>query len=119
MVGLLRRPTLRLQAHATRIHRFQGGCLVPALRVCRLLALLLPAVLLAHRVRAEEPPRPDAEAAGLVPAKLARIEAFLQDAVYHKLIGGGVALVARHGKLGYLKAAGWRDVENKTPMTTD
>ncbi len=90
-----------------------------SLRVCRLLALLLPVVLIAHRVRAEEPPRPDAEAAGLVPAKLARIEAFLQDAVDHKLIGGGVALVARHGKLGYLKAAGWRDVENKKPMATD
>lgn len=67
----------------------------------------------------EPPPKPDARAAGLDAAKLKRLNALLQDAVARKQIAGGVVLLARHGKLGYLQAIGWRDTEAKKAMTPD
>jgi CubicO group peptidase (beta-lactamase class C family) len=82
--------------------------------VCAVLAVSFLGV-----ARAEDLPRPDAKAAGLFPEKLERLDALLQDAVEYKQIAGGVVLLARHGKIGHVKVAGWRDAEAKTAMTAD
>jgi CubicO group peptidase (beta-lactamase class C family) len=82
--------------------------------------IVLLAVFLGHAAaRAEGPPKPSPEAAGLAPARLERIDALIRAAVERRQIAGGVALLARHGKLGYLQAIGRQDVEAKKPMAAD
>src|SRR6516162_1696481 len=82
--------------------------------------IVLLAVFLGHAAaRAEGPPKPSPEAAGLAPARLERIDALIRDAVERRQIAGGVALLARHGKLGYLQAIGRQDAEAKKPMAAD
>jgi CubicO group peptidase (beta-lactamase class C family) len=77
-------------------------------------------VFLGHSAaRAEGPPKPSPEAAGLAPARLERIDSLIRDAVERRQIAGGVALLARHGKLGYLKAIGRQDIEANKPMAAD
>src|SRR5579875_2670179 len=49
--------------------------------------------------------------------KQERLDALLQDAVEYRQIAGCVALLARHGRISYLKAIGWRDAESEQPMT--
>src|SRR5215831_16168535 len=56
---------------------------------------------------------------GLDPERLKLIRPRLQELVDNQTIPGAVALVARHGHVATLEAAGWRDVENHKPMTTD
>jgi CubicO group peptidase (beta-lactamase class C family) len=56
---------------------------------------------------------------GLDPQRLAAIKPRLQALVDNQTIPGAVALVARHGKVALLEAAGWRDFENRRPMQTD
>ena len=60
-----------------------------------------------------------AQSTGLDPERLKLIRPRLQELVEKETIPGAVALVARHGKVATLEAAGWRDVEGKKPMTTD
>ena len=62
---------------------------------------------------------PAAVPQGLDAERLKMIKPRLQELVDRQAIPGAVALVARHGKVGLLEAAGWRDVEGKKPMTTD
>ncbi len=59
------------------------------------------------------------QTAGLNADRLKLIRPRLQELVENQTIPGAVALVARHGKVATLEAAGWRDVEAKKPMTTD
>ncbi len=59
----------------------------------------------------------DARAQGFSPEKLERIPALLKEAVEKKQIAGGVALIAQHGKVIHVSAAGFQDIENKTQMT--
>jgi CubicO group peptidase (beta-lactamase class C family) len=61
---------------------------------------------------------PPAEA-GLSAERLARIAATIQRSVDDGRIAGGVALVARHGKVVYLQAVGMADREAKKPMRAD
>ncbi len=56
---------------------------------------------------------------GLDSVRLQTIRPRLQALVDSQTIPGAVALVARHGKVALLEAAGWRDVENKKPMRID
>ncbi len=65
------------------------------------------------------PPSPEALAMGLDETKLERLDSMLQEAVDSHQIAGGVALLSRHGRVGHLKAIGWRDAEAQVPMTTD
>lgn len=51
--------------------------------------------------------------------RLARIDTVLADAVQREEIAGAVVLVMRDDVVVYEHAAGWRDREAKTPMTTD
>jgi CubicO group peptidase (beta-lactamase class C family) len=59
------------------------------------------------------------ESVGLSPAALARITPALQAYVDSGKLPGLVALVARHGQVGYLQALGQMDVAQATPMRTD
>jgi CubicO group peptidase (beta-lactamase class C family) len=56
---------------------------------------------------------------GLSSERLERITSAIQRSVDDKRIAGGVALVARHGKVVYLKAVGMADREAQKPMRTD
>jgi CubicO group peptidase (beta-lactamase class C family) len=56
---------------------------------------------------------------GLDAGRLKMIQPRLKELVDSQTIPGAVALVARHGKVALLEAAGWRDVEGKKPMAAD
>ncbi len=56
---------------------------------------------------------------GLSAERLERIASAIQRSIDDGRIAGGVALVARHGKVAYLKAVGMADREAKKPMRTD
>ena len=59
------------------------------------------------------------EAIGLSPAGLARIKPALKSYVDQGKLPGFVAVVARHGQVGYLETLGYMDVANRTPMRAD
>jgi CubicO group peptidase (beta-lactamase class C family) len=50
--------------------------------------------------------------------RLQNISSRLHELVVGQTIPGAVALVARHGRIGLLEAAGWQDVESRKPMNT-
>src|SRR4051794_1940363 len=56
---------------------------------------------------------------GLDAERLKQIRPRLDGLVESGTIPGAVALVARHGKVAALEAAGWRDVEGRKAMATD
>lgn len=56
---------------------------------------------------------------GLSASRLKELTPALRRLVDEGKIPGGVALVARHGKIAYLEAFGDRDLAAKTPMTLD
>jgi CubicO group peptidase (beta-lactamase class C family) len=84
---------------------------------------LLPAalLLLAARpaVHAGELPKVSPESVELSAEKLAALKPALQNLVDEGMIAGGVALVARHGKVAYVTSFGSRDLADKAPMTED
>lgn len=59
------------------------------------------------------------EDVGLSSERLERIASAIQRSIDDGRIAGGVALVARHGKIAYLKAVGMADRDAKKPMRTD
>lgn len=59
------------------------------------------------------------EAIGLSAPALARITPALQAYVDSGKLPGVVAIVARHGRIGYAEAVGYMDVERRTPMRMD
>ncbi len=61
----------------------------------------------------------DPEAAGMSPARLARIPARMKEFVVAGKTAGVVTLVARHGHVASFEAVGYQDLESKTPMRTD
>src|ERR1700689_2735136 len=61
----------------------------------------------------------DPEAAGMDPARLARIPARMKEFVAAGKTAGVVTLVARHGHVASLEAVGYQDLESKTPMRPD
>jgi len=60
-----------------------------------------------------------AQTPGLNASRLKLIRPRLQELVDRQEVPGAVALVARHGQIATLEAVGWRDVENRKPMTPD
>src|SRR5213595_2560150 len=73
------------------------------------LALLAAAPVLLF---AQTPPR-------FAPARLARIDRFMQQSVDSGQIGGAVGLVLQDGRVVYQHAVGWLDQESGRRMTTD
>ena len=84
-------------------------------------ALLTTIVVLSGLVntRAGELPVAKPEAVGLSAAKLAGLTPALQKLVDDGKIAGGVAQIARRGKVAYVASFGQRDLASKTPMTDD
>lgn len=64
-------------------------------------------------------PSSSPEEVGLSSERLERIANVIQKGVDDGRIAGGVALVARHGKVAYLKAVGMADRDAKKPMRAD
>jgi len=87
--------------------------------MCRL-SLLVAAVCLAPTsVRAGELPRAEPSDVGLSPEKLQELKPALEKLVEGGEIAGGVALVARHGKVAFVAPFGRRDLDSPEPMTED
>ena len=79
--------------------------------------LLLALVCLVPPVAAEEIKVVRPEAVGLSTPRLDRIGNMMRTDIAQKKIAGAVVLVARHGKIAYLKAFGRADTDK--PMQTD
>jgi CubicO group peptidase (beta-lactamase class C family) len=85
-------------------------------------AELLVAVLLLLPVfpaQARDVPGAEPEALGLSAERLARVDRVLQGYVNENKLAGAVVLVGRNGKIGWLRAFGNADIENRRPMQTD
>ena len=59
------------------------------------------------------------QSVGLCPERLERITANVQKLIDEERLAGAVTLVARKGKIAYLKAAGWQDKESQIEMKDD
>jgi CubicO group peptidase (beta-lactamase class C family) len=59
------------------------------------------------------------ESVGLSSEKLRAVHELLEENVRNEAVAGAVAIVARHGKVGYLDAVGMQDREAGKPMTPD
>jgi len=59
------------------------------------------------------------EEVGLSSERLERISSAIQKSIDDGRISGGVSLVARHGKIAYLRAVGMADRDARKPMRTD
>ena len=81
-------------------------------------AILSIVVLCFFVLQVEVTPANDAKA-GMDPERLARIQARMKAFVDKGTIAGAVTLVARHGILASLEAAGYQDLEGKKPMHPD
>jgi CubicO group peptidase (beta-lactamase class C family) len=93
---------------------------------CRLKAAFAPVLcatlsftLLAVSTAAQPPQAARPVQPSLDAGKLKLIHVRLQELVDSQTIPGAVALVARHGQVAYLDAAGSQDLENHKPMRTD
>ncbi len=85
-----------------------------------LYASSVPAAAQAGSIRAKgEETMASPESVGFSSERLGRITGAIQKSVDEGRIAGGVALVARRGKVVYLKAAGDADRDAKKPMRTD
>ena len=82
-----------------------------------LLVLCLPA-LLTPITHGQSLAKVTPQEAGLSSTALQQIDVLLEQAVERKQVAGAVALLARDGKLGYLRAKGFQDVEAGKEMTT-
>ena len=80
---------------------------------------LLLASVAAEAARGGELPKVEPKEAGLSAEKLAALKASFQGLVDAGKVAGGVALVARHGKVACVEPFGFRDLAAKAPMTED
>ncbi|HEV8149032.1 MAG TPA: serine hydrolase domain-containing protein [Gemmatimonadales bacterium] len=83
------------------------------------LFLLLLTVAPSSRGRGQGLPRARPEDIGLSSASLAQIRPALQAQVDSGKVAGFLAIVARHGKVGYLESIGMLDLGHGTPMRPD
>lgn len=83
--------------------------------ICRTICLV---VALAGGAAAQSP-RTDSLIHGFDPARLRRLDAYMQDQVDSSRIAGAVALVLRDGQVVYERAVGWADREARRRMSTD
>lgn len=59
------------------------------------------------------------ESVGLTSKALALLSADIEELVRERRIAGGVFLLARDDDVAWLEAAGWQDVDDRVPMSTD
>ncbi|HYW43640.1 MAG TPA: serine hydrolase domain-containing protein [Bryobacteraceae bacterium] len=80
---------------------------------------LLGWTLAAYSAEVFTPEKTDPAAAGMDPARLARIPAKMKAYVERGTAAGFVTIVARHGHVASLEAVGYQDREAGSPMRTD
>src|SRR6478672_6083109 len=84
-------------------------------------AAVLPfaVAILVIGIAAQQPhvPRVNPDTIGLSSARLNEATDLLNRYVTEQRIAGAVAAVARHGRVGYLQAVGFQDLETRAPMT--
>jgi CubicO group peptidase (beta-lactamase class C family) len=80
--------------------------------------LVLATAVLVIRIGAQQPqvPRVNPETIGLSAPRLNEATDLLNRYVAEQRIAGAVAAVARHGRVGYLQAVGFQDLETRAPM---
>jgi CubicO group peptidase (beta-lactamase class C family) len=76
-------------------------------------------LLVASHALADNGIETSAREAGLSPAALDRIDAYLKNEVATDKIPGAMMMIERHGKLGYYAKFGVRDPGTKVPMSDD
>src|SRR5579884_3536290 len=82
--------------------------------------LVFFSIAAARTTVAVELPHAEPRAVGMDAAKLAEVDAAVQEALDAGKMPGCVVLIARHGKTALVKAYGYRSLEpTKTPMTVD
>lgn len=85
-----------------------------------LIIILLVAASTIHGAdRLSGVPMAKPEDVGMSSTRLDRINSAMQEYIDAKQVPGTVTLVARKGKVIHFEARGYRDVEQKAPMTTD
>ncbi len=85
-----------------------------------LLVLWLAALIsISTSTYGQSPAKVSPQEARLSSSVLQQIDALLEQAVERKQIAGAVGLLAHDGKLGYLRAKGFQDVEAGKEMATD
>lgn len=80
-----------------------------------LIALCLTFLLQSH-ISAQDLVKVEPEKVGMSSERLQFLTSTLQEYVDNGQLSGAVALVARRGKIAYLKSFGMRDMENESPM---
>ena len=85
----------------------------------RSLSLGLFLVWLITSVSGQGLPTTAPENVGLSAQRLSRIDKVMEDYVADNRVAGIITLVARHGKVAYLKSFGMADIKADKPMTTD
>jgi len=70
-------------------------------------------------VLAQELPQTRPERVGLSSERFERIDRVIQESINEEKIAGAVGMVARRGKVAYLKSFGMMDIEAKKPMHID
>ncbi|HWB11748.1 MAG TPA: serine hydrolase domain-containing protein [Pirellulales bacterium] len=102
--------------HLVCIRLQDGRFRPPVIRVVVLLAVLL----CCGRAATGGLPRAEPEEAGMSGERLAEIDQAVNEALAARKMPGCVVLIARHGKVVFLRAYGHRDREPmESPMTTD
>jgi CubicO group peptidase (beta-lactamase class C family) len=86
---------------------------------CRLSICALVCALALSAATAQELPSASPASVGLSPERLDRIGTVVQQSIDDKQIAGAVTMVARHGKVAWLKAEGMMDREAAKPMRPD
>jgi CubicO group peptidase (beta-lactamase class C family) len=81
--------------------------------LCVCCVFLLASLPLAAQQLTKVPPAK----VGLSADRLQRLTDVFNGYVHDGKLAGAVVLVARHGKVGYLKSVGYRDIESHSPMT--
>ena len=94
-------------------------CSMTSLRTRFLFPWLALALCAAPVLSAEDLPRAEPEAVGLSGPRLERLTNVMQSYVEADQLAGGVVLVARRGRVAYLRSFGQRDIESGSEMADD
>ena len=91
----------------------------PIRRPAAAILILLVALFAAAQGQAREIPQTQPERVGLDAERLERISEYMNQAVADGTMVGGMAMIARNGRLAYSETWGMADREAEKPMTED
>ncbi len=83
------------------------------------IVLILSLLLCLGQTTAQDLKPMAASKAGFIPERLQRVDQVFETAIAEGQVAGGVALIARNGRLVYHKAFGLADIASEKPMTED